>query len=144
MLLCSNVATARSGDEQLAATQLRELGALADRFGVRVAYEALAWGRFVDDYETAARIVRLADHPRIGVCLDSFHILSKGHDPEAIEHFAAAVRYEPGYADARLQLAGALIRMKRYGEAHAQLTEGAARNPERPEFARALEQFQRR
>jgi len=85
MLLCSNVATARSGDEQLAATQLRELGALADRFGVRVAYEALAWGRFVDDYETAARIVRLADHPRIGVCLDSFHILSKGHDPEAIE-----------------------------------------------------------
>ena len=43
MLLCSNVATARSGDEQLAAAQLRELGDLAEQFGVRVAYEALAW-----------------------------------------------------------------------------------------------------
>ncbi|WP_347103751.1 TIM barrel protein [Microbacterium sp. 4R-513] len=85
MLLCSNVATARSGDEQLAASQLRMLGSLADEYDVRVAYEALAWGRFVDDYQAAARIVRLTDHARIGLCLDSFHILSKGHDPEAIE-----------------------------------------------------------
>ena len=90
MLLCSNVATARSGDEQLAAAQLRELGTLAERFGVRVAYEALAWGRFVDNYEQAARIVHLADHPQIGLCLDSFHILSKGHDPQAIETIPAA------------------------------------------------------
>ncbi len=85
MLLCSNVATARSGDEQLAATQLRLLGDLAARHDVRVAYEALAWGRFVDSYEQSARIVRMTDHERIGLCLDSFHILSKGHSPEAIE-----------------------------------------------------------
>ena len=85
MLLCSNVATARSGDEHLAAAHLRQLGDLASAYGVRVAYEALAWGRFVDSYEQAARIVRLADHDLIGICLDSFHILSKGHSPEAIE-----------------------------------------------------------
>lgn len=102
MLLCSNVATARSGDEQLAATQLRELGALAERFRVRVAYEALAWGRFVDDYRTAARIVRLADHPRIGVCLDSFHILSRAHDPEAIETIPADKIFFVQLADAPL------------------------------------------
>ena len=100
MLLCSNVATARSGDEQLAATQLRQLGDLADRFGVRVAYEALAWGRFVDDYQEAARIVRLADHPRVGVCLDSFHILSKGHNPEAIETIPAEKIFFVQMADA--------------------------------------------
>lgn len=102
MLLCSNVATARSGDEQLAATQLRLLGDLAERFGVRVAYEALAWGRFVDSYETAARIVRLADHPRIGLCLDSFHILSKGHSPEAIETIPAEKIFFVQMADAPL------------------------------------------
>nr|WP_202106915.1 sugar phosphate isomerase/epimerase and 4-hydroxyphenylpyruvate domain-containing protein [Agromyces seonyuensis] len=85
LLLCSNVATAKSGDDQLAASQLRDLGDLAAAHGVRVAYEALAWGRFVDGYEHAARLVRLADHDAIGICLDSFHILSKGHDPEAIE-----------------------------------------------------------
>jgi tetratricopeptide (TPR) repeat protein len=78
-------------------------------------------------------------HFSLGVLL-----ASSEHDSEAIEQFTAAVRYEPGYADARLQLAGALIRMKRYGEAHAQLVEGGKHNPERPEFARALEQFQRR
>ncbi|MFG6503760.1 bifunctional sugar phosphate isomerase/epimerase/4-hydroxyphenylpyruvate dioxygenase family protein [Microbacterium sp. P05] len=102
MLLCSNVATARSGDEQLAAAQLRQLGDLAETFGVRVAYEALAWGRFVDGYEQAARIVRLADHPRIGVCLDSFHILSKGHSPEAIETIAADKIFFVQLADAPL------------------------------------------
>jgi 4-hydroxyphenylpyruvate dioxygenase len=102
MLLCSNVATARSGDEQLAAAQLRQLGDVAERFGVRVAYEALAWGRFVDSYEAAARIVRLADHPRIGLCLDSFHILSKGHDPEAIETIAADKIFFVQMADAPL------------------------------------------
>ena len=102
MLLCSNVATARSGDEQLAAAQLRELGDLAERFGVRVAYEALAWGRFVDSYEAAARIVRLADHARIGVCLDSFHILSKGHNPEAIETIPADKIFFVQLADAPL------------------------------------------
>lgn len=102
LLLCSNVATARSGDEQLAAAQLRQLGDVAERFGVRVAYEALAWGRFVDSYEAAARIVRLADHPRIGLCLDSFHILSKGHSPEAIETISADKIFFVQMADAPL------------------------------------------
>ncbi|WP_243076555.1 bifunctional sugar phosphate isomerase/epimerase/4-hydroxyphenylpyruvate dioxygenase family protein [Microbacterium sp. SS28] len=102
MLLCSNVATARSGDEQLAASQLRLLGDAAGRFGVRVAYEALAWGRFVDGYETAARVVRLADHERIGLCLDSFHILSKGHNPEAIETIPADGIFFVQMADAPL------------------------------------------
>lgn len=102
MLLCSNVATARSGDEQLAAAQLRQLGDVAERFGVRVAYEALAWGRFVDSYEAAARIVRLADHPRVGLCLDSFHILSKGHNPEAIETIPADKIFFVQMADAPL------------------------------------------
>lgn len=102
LLLCSNVATARSGDEQLAASQLRQLGDVAEQFGVRIAYEALAWGRFVDSYEAAARIVRLADHPRVGLCLDSFHILSKGHNPEAIETIPADKIFFVQMADAPL------------------------------------------
>ncbi|WP_354246828.1 TIM barrel protein [Agromyces sp. PvR057] len=102
MLLCSNVATARSGDEHLAAAQLRQLGDAAERFDVRIAYEALAWGRFVDGYEAAARIVRLSDHQNVGLCLDSFHILSKGHDPEAIETIPAEKIFFVQMADAPL------------------------------------------
>ena len=85
MLVCSNVGTATVDDDEVSAAQLRRLGDEAASYGVRLAYEALAWGRFVDDYRRAWRIVELADHPAVGTCLDSFHILSRGHDPEAIE-----------------------------------------------------------
>ncbi len=85
LLVCSNVATATVDDDEVSADQLRRLGDLAQRHGVRIAYEALAWGRYVDDYRRAWRIVELTDHPAVGACLDSFHILSKGHDPAAIE-----------------------------------------------------------
>ncbi|MEX0151576.1 bifunctional sugar phosphate isomerase/epimerase/4-hydroxyphenylpyruvate dioxygenase family protein [Microbacterium sp. LMI1-1-1.1] len=84
VLCCSNVATATVDDDEVSADQLRRLGDLAQRFGIRIAFEALAWGRFIDDYRRAWRVVQLADHPAVGVCLDSFHILSRGHDPAAI------------------------------------------------------------
>ncbi|MDQ1128525.1 bifunctional sugar phosphate isomerase/epimerase/4-hydroxyphenylpyruvate dioxygenase family protein [Microbacterium sp. SORGH_AS_0888] len=84
VLCCSNVATATIDDDAVSAAQLRTLGELAAGYGVRIAYEALAWGRFVDDYRRAWRIVQQADHPAVGVCLDSFHVLSRGHDPAGI------------------------------------------------------------
>ena len=85
VLVCSNVATATVDSDEHSAEQLRRLGDVAARYDVQVAFEALAWGRFVDDYRRAWRIVELADHPAVGVCLDSFHVLSRGHDPAAIE-----------------------------------------------------------
>ncbi|MFD1858381.1 sugar phosphate isomerase/epimerase and 4-hydroxyphenylpyruvate domain-containing protein [Aeromicrobium camelliae] len=85
VLVCSNVATATIGDDEVAARQLGELADRAAERGIRIAYEALAWGRFVDDYRHAWRIVEMADRPNLGTCLDSFHILSRGHDPSAIE-----------------------------------------------------------
>ena len=100
ILVCSNVATATIDSDQTSADQLRALGDLAEVYGVRVAFEALAWGRFVDDYRRSWRIVERADHPRIGLCLDSFHILSRGHDPAGIEQI-------PGEKIFYLQLADA-------------------------------------
>ncbi|GAA4710525.1 4-hydroxyphenylpyruvate dioxygenase [Promicromonospora umidemergens] len=85
VLVCSNVATATVDSDQVSAEQLRRLGDLAASYGVRVAFEALAWGRYLDDYRRSWRIAELADHEAVGVCLDSFHILSRGHDPAAIE-----------------------------------------------------------
>ncbi|WP_432789837.1 TIM barrel protein [Brevibacterium sp. K11IcPPYGO002] len=80
MLLCSNVATATVDDDDVVVDQLRRLGDLAEGYGIDVAYEALAWGRFVSEYDRAWDLVKAADHPRIGTCLDSFHILSRGTD----------------------------------------------------------------
>ncbi len=85
VLVCSNVATATIDDDAVSADQLARLAERADAHGKRIAFEALAWGRFIDDYRRAWRIVERADHPALGICLDSFHILSRGHDPAAIE-----------------------------------------------------------
>lgn len=85
LLVCSNVSPDTVPDDALAAEQLRLLAERAAGHGIRVAYEALAWGRHVSEYLHAWRIVRMADHPALGVCLDSFHILSRGSDPIGIE-----------------------------------------------------------
>jgi 4-hydroxyphenylpyruvate dioxygenase len=80
MLVCSNVAEDALDDDDLAAEQLHQLAERASERGLRIAYEALAWGRHVSEYDHSWRIVERADHPALGVCLDSFHILSRGTD----------------------------------------------------------------
>jgi len=87
ILVCSNVATASIDDDELRAAQLSRLAELAGEHGVKVAYEALAWGKYVNDYEHAHRLVELVDHPNLGTCLDSFHILSRDWDTAPIEGF---------------------------------------------------------
>ncbi len=84
MLLCSNVGTATVNDDELFVAQIRQLADLAAGYGVRIAYEALAWGKYVDTYQHSWDIVRRVDRQNVGICLDSFHILSRGDDPEAI------------------------------------------------------------
>ncbi|MGW7238258.1 bifunctional sugar phosphate isomerase/epimerase/4-hydroxyphenylpyruvate dioxygenase family protein [Streptomyces sp. NPDC054804] len=85
VLVCSSVSPLGIDDDDLAAEQLSRLATLAQESGIRVAYEALAWGRHVSTYDHAWRIVEAADHPALGTCLDSFHILSRGSDPKGIE-----------------------------------------------------------
>ncbi|MGW1007983.1 bifunctional sugar phosphate isomerase/epimerase/4-hydroxyphenylpyruvate dioxygenase family protein [Streptomyces sp. NPDC002520] len=84
LLVCSSVAPEAIDDDALAATQLRLLADRAQQRGIRIAYEALAWGRHVRTYDHAWGIVELADHPALGTCLDSFHILSRGSEPKGI------------------------------------------------------------
>src|SRR3954464_14355459 len=84
MLVCSNVAPDAIDDDALAAAQLRTLAERAGARGMRIAYEALAWGTHVSEYDHAWRIVEAADHPALGTCLDSFHILSRGTSLDTI------------------------------------------------------------
>jgi 4-hydroxyphenylpyruvate dioxygenase len=102
LLVCSSVAPDAIDDAELSAAQLHRLAEEAADHGIRVAFEALAWGTHVSDYMDAWRIVELADHPSLGTCLDSFHILSVGSDP-------AAIREIPGEKIFFLQLADAPV-----------------------------------
>ncbi len=102
MLVCSNVSPDAIGDDALAAEHLHALAERAAARGLMIAYEALAWGRHVREYQHSWEIVRAAGHPALGVCLDSFHILSRGSDP-------AGIRRVPGEKIFFLQLADAPV-----------------------------------
>jgi 4-hydroxyphenylpyruvate dioxygenase len=84
LMVCSNVSPESVGGVDRAAADFNELGDRAARRGMRVAFEALAWGRHVDDYRDAWEVVRRADHPAVGLVLDSFHVLARGTDLRTI------------------------------------------------------------
>ena len=84
MLICSNVSPLALGGIDRAAADFHELGERAQKRGLRVGYEALAWGRHINDHRDAWEIVRRADHPCIGLVLDSFHTLARRIDVNSI------------------------------------------------------------
>lgn len=84
ILVCSNVSEISLGGIDRAADDFRELGERAATRGLKVGYEALAWGRHINDHRDAWEIVRRADHSNVGLILDSFHTLSRGIDLNSI------------------------------------------------------------
>ncbi|MEA3251794.1 MAG: TIM barrel protein [Pseudomonadota bacterium] len=89
LLVCSNVSPQCIDDLQRVIDDLRELAELAGKRGLRVGFEALAWGRHISDYRVAWEAVRRADHPALGVVLDSFHILSRGFELDTLASIPA-------------------------------------------------------
>src|SRR3954453_16280744 len=89
LLICSNVSPASLGGIDRAAEDFHALGDLAASHGLRVGFEALAWGRHVNDYRDAWEIVRRADHKSIGIILDSFHALAPAFPVNAIQSIPA-------------------------------------------------------
>ena len=84
LLVCSNISPESLGGIDRAAADLHELGERAAKRGLRIGFEALAWGRHINDYRDAWEVVRRADHPAVGLILDTFHILARGTDLTAI------------------------------------------------------------
>jgi 4-hydroxyphenylpyruvate dioxygenase len=84
MLVCSNATPVAVTDDARIAAQFHALADRAARRNLRIAFEALAWGRHVSRYKHAWSIVKAADHPHLGLALDSFHTLSLGDDPAGI------------------------------------------------------------
>ncbi|MXQ14321.1 bifunctional sugar phosphate isomerase/epimerase/4-hydroxyphenylpyruvate dioxygenase family protein [Microvirga makkahensis] len=84
LMVCSNVSPDSLGGIDRAAADFHELGERAAKRGMRVGFEALSWGRHIHDYRDAWEVVRRANHPAVGLVLDSFHILARGTDLSAI------------------------------------------------------------
>lgn len=84
MVCCATRSADGIDDDDLAAEQLHSLADRAQAHGIRLAYEALPWGR-LRTHTDALRVVRKVDHPALGLCLDSFHVLSPENDASALD-----------------------------------------------------------
>jgi 4-hydroxyphenylpyruvate dioxygenase len=80
LLVCSNISPDALGGIDRAAADFHELGERAAKRGLRLGFEALAWGRHVNDYRDSWEVVRRADHPSVGLVLDTFHVLARSTD----------------------------------------------------------------
>src|SRR5215470_451945 len=77
LLVCSNVSAQSLGSIDRSADDFRELGERAAARGLKIGFEALAWGRYISDYRDAWEVVRRANHAAVGLVLDSFHALAR-------------------------------------------------------------------
>ncbi len=102
VLVCSNVSPIALGGLDRAADDFRELGERAKKRGLRVGYEALAWGRHINDHRDAWEIVRRADHTSVGLILDSFHTLARKIDVNSIRSIPKEKIFIVQLADAPL------------------------------------------
>ncbi|KAJ5728755.1 4-hydroxyphenylpyruvate dioxygenase [Penicillium malachiteum] len=66
-----------SGDWTRMVTDLQTLSALAASYSVDIAYEAVAWGTYIDTWEDSLRMVQDVNRENFGLCLDAFHIAAR-------------------------------------------------------------------
>lgn len=85
LMVCSNVSPDSLGGIDRSAADFHEFGERAAKRGLRIAFEALAWGRHINDYRDAWEVVRRADHPAVGLVLDTFHIYARKTDLKSLQ-----------------------------------------------------------
>ena len=100
MLVSSNASAHAIADDARAAAQLAAMADRAAQRGLRLGYEAVAWGAHVKSYRDAWRIVKMADHPALGLILDSFHTLAVGDDPAGFSRIPAEKLFHLQLSDA--------------------------------------------
>jgi sugar phosphate isomerase/epimerase len=85
LLACSSTSRHATKDLDQIAADLQKLAMLALPLGIKVAYEALSWGRTVNEFPVSWDVVCRADCPNLGIGLDSFHIFAAKSSLDAIE-----------------------------------------------------------
>lgn len=76
LLICSSTSVHATDDTGALVRDLRKLAMLAIPMNIRIAYEALSWGRTVNEFPQAWDIVCQADMPNLGLGFDSFHMFA--------------------------------------------------------------------
>lgn len=89
LLICSSASAHATGEPAALVKDLQKLAMLAVPLDIRVAYEALSWGRHVNLYTQAWDLVQAADRANLGLAVDSYHILAHASGLEPLDEMAA-------------------------------------------------------
>ena len=87
----------------LVAEDLGELADILHSSGQRIAFEFLSWSTAAPTWSNAWEIVKKADRPNLGICIDTFHIVAvewadpttasgQLEDPNAVEKFNMSLK----------------------------------------------------
>ena len=76
LLMCSSTSVHATGDTKALVRDLRKLAMQAIPMNIKIAYEALSWGRTVNEFPQAWDIICEADMPNLGLGFDSFHMFA--------------------------------------------------------------------
>jgi sugar phosphate isomerase/epimerase len=90
LLACSSSSAHATGEPAQLVKDLQKLATLAVPLGIRIAYEALSWGRHVNQVMQSWELVQEARRSNLGLALDSFHILAHKTDPAVLEEIDPA------------------------------------------------------
>jgi sugar phosphate isomerase/epimerase len=85
MLMCSSTSTHATSDTEALVKDLRKLAMLAIPMNIKIAYEALSWGRTINQFPEAWDLVCRADMPNLGLGFDSFHMFATNTPLEDLE-----------------------------------------------------------
>ncbi len=85
LLACSSTSVHASSEADALVGDLRKLAMLAIPMNIKIAYEALSWGRTINEYPQAWDIVAQADMPNLGLGFDSFHMFATNTPLDELE-----------------------------------------------------------
>jgi sugar phosphate isomerase/epimerase len=85
MLACSSTSTHATGDTEALVRDLRKLAMLAIPLNIKIAFEALSWGRTINEFPQAWDLIMQADMPNLGLGFDSFHLFATKTPLEELE-----------------------------------------------------------
>jgi sugar phosphate isomerase/epimerase len=76
LLICSSTSVHATGGTKALVRDLRKLAMLAIPMNIKIAYEALSWGRTINEFPQAWDLICEADMPNLGLGFDSFHMFA--------------------------------------------------------------------
>ena len=85
LVVSSSTSSHATADRDVLAKDLRKLAMLAVPLGIRIAYEALSWGRHINEFTQAWDVVCRADAPNLGLAFDTFHVFASKSALEDID-----------------------------------------------------------